>query len=245
VNDPPVISNIPDQSILGGASSGPIAFTVDDPDTARNALTVTSQSSNTVLVPLTGIALSGADRNRTVSITPAGAQGGSSVITLTVSDGQLAASDSFTVTVSVVVEMPRIISPPENLTVDEGGTATFAVGAGGTAPLAYQWQYNGQDIPGATAATFVVRSAQPANAGSYTVRVSNSAGSVVSPVATLVVQTLDFGDAPDGNLTPAYPTLLARDGARHVVVAGFSLGPSIDSAVTIKPVLLMKTASSS
>ena len=35
---------------------------------------------------------------------------------------------------------------------------------------------------------------------------------------------LDFGDAPD----PPYPTLLASDGARHVMVPGFYLGAAVD-----------------
>jgi uncharacterized repeat protein (TIGR02543 family) len=35
----------------------------------------------------------------------------------------------------------------------------------------------------------------------------------------------DFGDAPD----PTYPTLLAGDGARHVIVPGYHLGAGIDS----------------
>ncbi len=37
-------------------------------------------------------------------------------------------------------------------------------------------------------------------------------------------EDLDFGDAPD----PTYPTLLANDGARHVLVPGIQLGPQID-----------------
>ncbi len=36
--------------------------------------------------------------------------------------------------------------------------------------------------------------------------------------------TMDFGDAPD----PTYPTLLANNGGRHVIVAGMMLGTSID-----------------
>lgn len=35
----------------------------------------------------------------------------------------------------------------------------------------------------------------------------------------------DFGDAPD----PGFPTLLANNGARHVIVSGYYLGSSIDS----------------
>ncbi len=38
-------------------------------------------------------------------------------------------------------------------------------------------------------------------------------------------EQLDYGDAPD----PTYPTRLASDGARHGIVAGFSLGNQIDA----------------
>ncbi len=44
-------------------------------------------------------------------------------------------------------------------------------------------------------------------------------------------EVLDFGDAPD----PAYPTLLANDGARHVVVPGIYLGALIDSEADGQP----------
>ena len=45
--------------------------------------------------------------------------------------------------------------------------------------------------------------------------------------------TLDFGDAPG-----KYPTLLANDGARHVVVQGFSLGANVDREADGQPELL-------
>lgn len=35
---------------------------------------------------------------------------------------------------------------------------------------------------------------------------------------------MDFGDAPDAAATPRFPTLLANDGARHLIVSGFHLG---------------------
>jgi uncharacterized delta-60 repeat protein len=35
---------------------------------------------------------------------------------------------------------------------------------------------------------------------------------------------LDFGDAPDDEQSPRYPTLLANNGARHTIVSGFHLG---------------------
>jgi uncharacterized repeat protein (TIGR01451 family) len=41
----------------------------------------------------------------------------------------------------------------------------------------------------------------------------------------LSIVNFDFGDAPD----PSFPTLLANDGARHVIVAGFHLGNDVDA----------------
>src|SRR5437899_11614807 len=49
---------------------------------------------------------------------------------------------------------PYITAQPVNQTVTAGQTATFSVTAAGTAPLAYQWQKNGADISGATAASY-------------------------------------------------------------------------------------------
>jgi hypothetical protein len=58
--------------------------------------------------------------------------------------------------------------------------------------LAYQWQRNGTDLPGATAATLSVVNAQSANAGSYRVIVSNAAASyrmIVSHTAGSATRT--------------------------------------------------------
>jgi hypothetical protein len=46
--------------------------------------------------------------------------------------------------------------------------------------LAYQWQFNGAAIPGATNNTYFLQNLQPTNAGSYSVVVSNSAGAVTN-----------------------------------------------------------------
>jgi len=43
--------------------------------------------------------------------------------------------------------------------------------------------------------------------------------------------SLDFGDAPD----PTYPTLLANNGARHVVVPGIFLGTNLDAELDGQP----------
>jgi uncharacterized repeat protein (TIGR03803 family) len=68
-----------------------------------------------------------------------------------------------------------------------GTNATVTVAATGTAPLSYQWQFNGADIAGATGATLTITNVTAANAGSYTVVVSNAEGSAASTSAMLTV----------------------------------------------------------
>lgn len=83
---------------------------------------------------------------------------------------------------------PTITAQPTALTVTEGDGATFSVGASGTAPLAYQWKRGGIDIPGATASTYTLAAATLSdNGATFSVTVSNSAGSVTSTAATLTV----------------------------------------------------------
>ncbi len=83
---------------------------------------------------------------------------------------------------------PAITKQPGSLTVTAGQSATFAVTATGTAPLSYQWRFNGTNIAGATNNTYTVANAQSANVGSYTVGVSNSNGTVTSSPATLNIK---------------------------------------------------------
>jgi hypothetical protein len=48
------------------------------------------------------------------------------------------------------------------------------------------------------------------------------------PQIVLVKCPMDFGDAPDGDFVPGYPTLLINNGARHTIVKGITLGALID-----------------
>jgi sugar lactone lactonase YvrE len=83
---------------------------------------------------------------------------------------------------------PTITVQPAPATVDEGVAATFTVTASGTAPLAYQWRRNGSDIAGANLATYTLPATTVADSGAqFSVRVSNSAGSVTSSAAALNV----------------------------------------------------------
>jgi hypothetical protein len=91
---------------------------------------------------------------------------------------------------------PLITSQPTNRTIAVGGSASFTVVATGTGPLAYQWKKgtatvaNGAGISGASTPTLTITGAQLAQAGDYTVIITNSVGSATSSPAVLVVQPL-------------------------------------------------------
>lgn len=82
---------------------------------------------------------------------------------------------------------PVITLQPANVNVAAGQTATFAVEATGTAPLAYQWYRGTGAIAGATGPTYS-RVVNRGDTGStYQVVVSNEAGSATSRSALLTV----------------------------------------------------------
>ncbi|HVQ87435.1 MAG TPA: PQQ-dependent sugar dehydrogenase [Actinomycetes bacterium] len=83
---------------------------------------------------------------------------------------------------------PVINSQPEPVTTAIGGSATFTVYASGAAPMNFQWYRNGGAISGATSSSYTLASAASSDDGaSFTVRVSNSSGSVMSDGAMLDV----------------------------------------------------------
>jgi len=85
---------------------------------------------------------------------------------------------------------PQIVGQPQNQTVNLGANANFTVTATGSTPLSYQWRLRGTNIPGATASTHTVISAQPVDAGDYSVVVTNIAGAVTSSNAALTIIVL-------------------------------------------------------
>jgi hypothetical protein len=97
-------------------------------------------------------------------------------------------STQATVTVDAAAVAPSISTQPANQSVTAGQTATFSVVATGTAPLSYQWQKNGSDIPTATAASYTTPVTTTADSGTmFRVVVSNTVGSITSNSATVTV----------------------------------------------------------
>jgi hypothetical protein len=82
--------------------------------------------------------------------------------------------------------MPIIMADPTSVTVNVGSDASFAVSAT-TAPLNYQWRFNGLDLAGATNSALFIPRTTTNRAGPYRVVVSNPLGAVTSAVAVLTV----------------------------------------------------------
>ena len=82
---------------------------------------------------------------------------------------------------------PTITNQPQSQTVIQGQTVIFTVGAASPTPLSYQWFENGSKLFLATNATYGIANVQTFQVGTYTVVVSNLAGSVTSANAVLIV----------------------------------------------------------
>ncbi|MCX6927825.1 MAG: VWA domain-containing protein [Verrucomicrobia bacterium] len=119
--------------------------------------------------------------------TPSLADVGSHTVILAVSDGFGVVPQQFAITVPTVP--PMITTLPQSQFAPLGGDVTFRVSATGNAPLSYQWFFNQTSLlANATSDTLFLTNVQPAQAGSYTVVISNSAGAVTSaPPAVLTV----------------------------------------------------------
>lgn len=84
---------------------------------------------------------------------------------------------------------PQIITQPQSLSSFLGGVATFSVVAtsNNSSSFTYQWKKNDVAIPGAIASSFTIPSVTSADAGNYSVTISNYAASVASNSAVLTV----------------------------------------------------------
>jgi autotransporter-associated beta strand protein len=82
---------------------------------------------------------------------------------------------------------PSITLPPQGQVAVAGNTVAFTCSASGTPAPAYQWRLNGTNLSGATAVTLSLPKVTLGQAGSYSVVVTNIAGSTNSSSALLSV----------------------------------------------------------
>jgi hypothetical protein len=135
-----------------------------------------------------GVALPGATFPTLTLDTVQVSQAGDYTATVTNAGGSVTSSAA-RLTVQAPPTLPVIATPPTGQSVAVGGTVTLSVVASGEGTLSYAWQKNGFPVLGATAATLTIPNAQVADSGTYTVVVSNAAGSVTSAPVTVAVST--------------------------------------------------------
>ncbi len=137
----------------------------------------------------------------------------------------VATSNGAALIVNVPSSLPTIFLQPAGQNVLVGASVSFAAGAFGTPAPTFQWRKNGADLPGATAVTLTLTNVQLADAGTYLLVASNSAGSAATNGASLTVamataapvitahpisqnvfagQTVTFTVLADGNPAPTF-----------------------------------------
>ena len=104
-----------------------------------------------------------------------------------------------------VQSAPIIVLAPQSQTIASNATTTLFVVARASAPVTYQWRFNGNTIPSATGTSYTVTNAGLQQMGEYSVLVSNPLGNaiasanlfvLIAPIFTLqpVAQTIVEGD---------------------------------------------------
>ena len=93
---------------------------------------------------------------------------------------------------TVAALAPVVMTHPRDRSVLPGANLSFNALAIGDAPLNYHWLFKGNFISGATNSVLDLTNVQVANAGNYSVVVTNDSGAATSRVAVLRVKTTDF-----------------------------------------------------
>jgi hypothetical protein len=128
-------------------------------------------------------------------------------------------SAAATLTVNDVVVAPSFSMQPSSQTIALGFTVVFKAQATGAPAPAYQWEFNGAPIPGATSSTLVVSGTTAGSAGSYGCVASNPGGNATSNAAALAVSsTPDIGRLVNISCRASVGT------GGNVLIAGFVVG---------------------
>lgn len=227
--------------------AGTLAFSATTVTTAENAGAVTLQVARlpgiTGAVSVNyatggGTALAGTHYTDTSgTLNWADGEGGVKTIQVPLLDNDAAAADkTFLVTLSAATggavlganpatvtilddeALPEIITPPADVTLNQGANLNLSVTVSSLLPVAFQWQHDGgsgfQNLIGQTGRTLLITQVTPEeNAGLYRVLVSNINGEFASEAATVIV------NVPAGSVIPAFSVSLPNPVTRGVLDA--------------------------
>jgi hypothetical protein len=196
----------------------PVSVTLPAGQTASFSVNASGSGTLAYQWKKSGGAISGATSS-TYSLAATTANAGSYSVAVSNAAGSVtsnAVALAVTSSGSPTVVAPTITKQPASITATAGQSASFSVTASGSAKLYYQWLKNGSTISGATSATYTL-AATTANAGSYSVRVQNSAGWVASSAVVLAVTSSAV--APTIAAQPVSLTVTSGKSASFSVVA--------------------------
>ncbi|HJT81552.1 MAG TPA: LamG-like jellyroll fold domain-containing protein, partial [Chthoniobacterales bacterium] len=138
---------------------------------------------------------------------------------------------------------PQILAQPQSQVVEPGKNTSFSVVLADAGGATYQWRFNGNPISGATNDALVITNVSAANAGLYSVIITNSAGAVTSANATLFIDADRDGLADSweqsnfGNLAQNATGDLDNDGISNL--NEFREGTNPNSNASYRPRLTM------
>ena len=122
---------------------------------------------------------------------------------------------SVSVSTAITISAPVLMTQPASQHDCTGSTLLLTVTA--SYASSYQWNLNGTPIPGATNSSYTISAAATANAGNYSVTVTNGVGRVTSSVAVVAVGSSITSNPTSLSLHPAQTALFS--------VLGQGIGP--------------------
>jgi hypothetical protein len=186
LNDAYLTNLAPSSGTLSPAfSATSIAYTsVVGYDTFWLAFTPTAPTPS-VLITVNGSSVSSGNASPSINLTT-----GDNTITVVVTDTELSASRTYTITVTRQTGPPTIQTQPESKLFYAGESAGFWPVITGAGPMTYVWKKNNAVIRDALLSTYNIQYASTASAGRYLVEASNSLGKRISTEALLGVINL-------------------------------------------------------
>lgn len=189
---PPVPQTPPNQPIGEPlnitASSGLGNYVIEGGNTVTLSVTVSGTGPISYQWYRDGAPIEGATQNSYTSPALSVAESGVQFHVIVSNSTGHVTSTVATVGVNHPFILPTITQEPITQTVDAGQSATFSVSATSPTPLTYQWRLHGDDIEGATGASYTTPPLTVGPTRWYSVVVRNSSGATYSASALAIVQ---------------------------------------------------------
>jgi hypothetical protein len=125
--------------------------------------------------------------------------------------------------------LPILTQIPQSVTANLGAMVALSVNYLSYGPVAIQWLFEGQEIPGATAAVLTLQNLQPGQVGRYQARLTEDGLSILTPPAEVQINTEGLanvracnrqGDAASGSTTLSGQALMPGPSTRKLALSG-------------------------